>query len=97
MNTPTPQPSSLPPSSPPPPFTSDDESDNGVVDELEQIQDIDLGGSHPDEAGEEEEGEDLFGDDMMELGPFISLSLSPTHTHTSILFRLSLSCFLLRM
>jgi len=66
VNTPTPQPSSLPPSSPPPPFTSDDESDNGVVDELEQIQDIDLGGSNPDDAEEDEEGEDLFGDDMME-------------------------------
>jgi len=66
VNTPTPQPSSLPPSSPPPPFTSDDESDNGVVDELEQIQDIDLGGSNPDHAEEDEEGEDLFGDDMME-------------------------------
>ncbi|POW15502.1 hypothetical protein PSTT_02107, partial [Puccinia striiformis] len=62
LDTPTPQPSSLPPSSPPPPFTSDDESDNGVVDELDQIEDIDIG----ENTDEPEDGEDLFGDDMME-------------------------------
>ncbi|KAI9614512.1 hypothetical protein KEM48_005977 [Puccinia striiformis f. sp. tritici PST-130] len=45
-----------------PPFTSDDESDNGVVDELDQIEDIDIG----ENTDEPEDGEDLFGDDMME-------------------------------
>ncbi|CAH7690885.1 minichromosome maintenance protein 2 [Phakopsora pachyrhizi] len=56
-----PTPSSLPPSSPPPPFMSDTESDGAVVDELDAIEDIDEG----DEA-EPEDGEDLFGDDMMD-------------------------------
>lgn len=64
-DTPTPlqqPPSSLPPSSPPPPFTSDDESDTGVVDELDQIQDVDIG----DHSEEPDDGEDLFGEDMMD-------------------------------
>jgi len=36
------------------------------VDELELIQDIHPGGSNPDEAEEDEEGEGLFGHDMIE-------------------------------
>jgi len=45
VNTPTPQ-----PSSPLPPFTSDDKNENGVADELEQIQNVNLGGYNPNEA-----------------------------------------------
>lgn len=46
------------------------------MDELEQIQDLNAGRSNPNVAEEEEKGEGLSGDDMMELSSFISLSLS---------------------
>lgn len=60
-----PTPSSLPPSSPPPPFTSDTESEGGVIDELEGIEDLDEG-RETDHEGEQDDGEDLFAEDMME-------------------------------
>ncbi|KNZ62099.1 minichromosome maintenance protein 2, partial [Puccinia sorghi] len=68
--------------------TRDDKNDSGLVDELEQIQDLNAGRSNPNVAEEEEKGEGLSGDDMMEitLAPRNSISTMSPILMTILMF-----------